>query len=122
MNCVQESGAGLLPTDLEALPAQSLEPSWGRASSCHYCSGSAAKGQDLCKTVIATKQVNWATSLRCMLTTNSVQEGGTAPLPTDLEPLPEEERHSNAVLKKCSCRYVRERAREINHIHPLPVH
>jgi len=48
-------------------PAQSLEPPWGRASRLHRCSGPAATEQDLCKIVIATSQVNWATTLDCVL-------------------------------------------------------
>ena len=57
-------------------PAQSPEPSQGRASCLQRCSGSAATEQDLCKTaateqdlcksVIATSQVNWATTLDCV--------------------------------------------------------
>ena len=43
-------------------PAQSLELPWGRASRLQRCSGSAATEQDLCKTVIATSKVNWATT------------------------------------------------------------
>ena len=44
-------------------PAQSLEPPWGPASRLQRCSGSAATEQDLCKTVIATSKVKWATTL-----------------------------------------------------------
>ena len=47
--------------------AQSLEPPWGRVSRLQRCSGSAATDQDLCKTVIATSKVNWATTLDCVL-------------------------------------------------------
>ena len=48
-------------------PAQSLEPPWGRASLLQRCSGSAATEQDLCKTVIATSKVNWATTVDCVV-------------------------------------------------------
>ena len=55
-------------------PAQSLEPPWGRASHLQRCSGSAATQQDLCKTVIATSKVNWATTLACVLKPKSREQ------------------------------------------------
>ena len=58
----------------EDRPAQSLEPSWGRASRLRWCSGSAATEQDLCKTVIATSRVNWVTTLDCLLKQVQFQE------------------------------------------------
>ena len=39
-------------------PAQSPEPSRGRASSVQLCNGSASTKQDLCKTVIATSSIS----------------------------------------------------------------
>jgi hypothetical protein len=42
-------------------------PPWGRASHLQRCSGSAATEQGLCKTVIATSKVNWATTLDCVI-------------------------------------------------------
>ena len=44
-------------------PAKSLEPPWEQASRLQRCSGSAAKEQDLCKSVAATSKVCWATTL-----------------------------------------------------------